>query len=250
MEPLSKPNDLSLDSGDGVSVLRWLAVYAAYLAMLAGPLAILLAGEPWTWDDWIHRTSETFRQTDVGIKLLGLGLYLSLCCTFLPLPTGWIIAGVATRAAAVGPDVWTTTLLVAGVGAAASMMANLHDYHLMTWMLRSHRIAAVRNTALYEKSSKWFSRSPFFWLVVFNFLPIPVDVVRMLSVTYRYPRIPFAISNFLGRFIRYAIIAYVTYACDLGWIAPVALLVLAAVMGLAHMAGRFFRKPATPPVNE
>jgi membrane protein YqaA with SNARE-associated domain len=176
------------------------------------------------------------------VKLIFFGSYLSLCTTFLPLPTGWIVAAVATREAAVGSNAWTTTLLVATVGAIGSTIANLNDYHLFTWMLRSHRVAKIRHTKLYEKSAMWFSRSPFFLLVVFNIVPIPVDVVRILATTYRYPRGPFAAANFIGRFLRYAVIAFVTYWWNLGYVAVLALLALAVVLAAVKAIPYLYRK--------
>ena len=68
-------------------------------------------------------------------------------------------------------------------------------------------------------------------------IPIPVDVVRMLATTYRYGRAPFAAANFVGRFLRYAVIAAVTYAlADGGKWAVAALLALAVVLALGKLA--------------
>ena len=65
----------------------------------------------------------------------------------------------------------------------------------------------------------------------FNVMPIPVDVSRPLAASHRYARHLFAAANFCGRFIRYAIIAALTFMLgELGWIATVALLAVAALM--------------------
>jgi membrane protein YqaA with SNARE-associated domain len=221
---------------DDVSVRRWVAVYVAYFLLLAVPLVMLLVADGNTWDDWTGHTAATFRASTAAAKLLALALYVSLCCTFLPLPSMWMVSAVATQQVAVTGDVWTTTLIVAVVGAFGSMMANLNDYHIFTWMLRHHRIAAVRHTRTYRRAARWFSRSPFLILVVFNLIPIPVDVVRMLATTYRYPRVPFAAANYVGRLIRYAVIAFVTYKlADYGWVATVALLGFALALGLGRV---------------
>jgi len=241
---------------DDISVRRWFALYAVFFAAVGASLAVLIAGAGWRWADWLNEPARTFADTSLAVKLLGLALYVSLCSTFLPLPTGWIIAGVASREAAVAAGAsdsmvvvaLLTTLIVAAVGAAGSTVANLNDYHLFTWMLRHHRISAVRKTRTYQAAARWFARSPFFWLLVFNVIPIPIDVVRMLATTYRYPRAPFAAANFCGRFARYGVIAFATYWWDLGWIAPVALLALAVVLGGGRvgtkLARRFFGRNA------
>ena len=228
---------------DGVSVVRWFAVYGLLLAASAGAAWLLLAREPWGWSDWTNDFVGTFRAAAPAVKLLTFGVYLSLCCTFLPLPTGWLVAGVATQAAAVGGDVWTTTVLVALVGGAASTVANLNDYHLFTWMLRHHRIATIRRTRTYLAAARWFAKSPFFILFVFNVIPIPVDVIRMIAATSRYPRAGFAAANFLGRVVRYAVIAFATYSLGpRGWIAAAALFGVALLLAGGKVARSIWRK--------
>lgn len=235
---------------DDITVKHWLAFYAVFFTVLAVPLAVLLANQQGTWADWLDDTTRTFSQTSVAIKLLVMTLWLSMACTFLPLPTGWIVAGVATRQAAVANGMsdsvlvvaLLTALIVAVAGAVGSTIANLNDYHLFTWMLRHHRIGAVRKTRAYQSAAKWFARQPFFLILVFNIIPIPVDFVRMLATTYRYPRGPFAAANFAGRLIRYATIAFVTFWWDLGIAAPIALLALAVVLGAGRLGPKLVRR--------
>lgn len=220
----------------------WFATVAAYLIVGGVAFYMLAAGQGWSKDQWLHQPAETFARTSAAVKLLGFCLYLSLCCTFLPLPTGWIVAAVATRQAAVTGELYLTVLLVALTGAIGSTIANLTDYHLFTLLLRYRRIAAVRQTKTYQAAARWFSRGPFFIVTLFNVIPIPVDVIRMLATTYRYGRLPFALANFVGRFLRYAVIAFVTYYWNLGWVAVVALLALAAAMGAWRMSMKLWQK--------
>lgn len=251
---IARPHPLQPHLPDDVTVKHWVAIYAVYFLSLAVPLAWLLTRTPWNWSDWTHNPAEAFAATHPAIKLLVFALYLSVCTTLLPLPTGWLAAGVATHAAAVGPDVWTTTLIVATVGAAGSTMANLNDYHLFTWLLRHHRIAAVRATRPYQAAARWFAHSPFFLLFVFNVIPIPIDLVRMLAISYRYPRVSFAAANFTGRWVRYAVIAFVTYYWSLGWYAAAALLGISVLFGLGHvyrrLAPRLLARAANQPTIE
>ena len=228
--------------GDDVTVRWWFLFYVLFLIALAGPLGLLLAGEKWRWT-W--RPDEIGRQLQgmgPAIKLLAFGFYVSLCGTFFPLPTNAMVAAVAARQTAVTGELWSTVLLVALVGAVASTVANLNDYHLMTWMLRNRRLARVRHTRLYDVSARWFARRAFLILVVFNVLPIPIDVVRMLATTYRYPRRLFAAANFIGRFVRYGAIAFVTFYWNLGWVAAAVLLALALVMVAARAAAGTLRR--------
>ena len=251
-----------LETPDRISVARWFALYGALLALCCAWLAILIHQTQWNWGElfqgwkgsgWrkkFEMLNQAYCQTPSSIKLLVFAIYLSLCTTFTPLPTSWIIAAVAIQATAVGNGMWDTVLLVSLVGAAGSTLANLNDYHLFTWILRSRRIASVRHTRLHVSAAKWFARHPFFILVVFNIVPIPIDVIRFLAATDRYGRVPFAAANFVGRFFRYGIIAGVTYTWRLGWEAPLALLGFGAVLGvggvLAHTVKRVLGKPAKP----
>jgi len=246
----TRPRILEPHLPDDITVKHWIGLYSAYFLVLIVPLILLVGNEPWAWSDWIEHAGETFARTSVPVKLLVMGLYVSMACTFLPLPTGWIIAGLATREAALANGAsdsvlivaLLTTLTVSLAGSIGSTMANLNDYHIFTWMLRHHRIAAVRQTRTYQSAAKWFSRAPFFLIVLFNIIPIPVDFVRLLATTYRYPRAPFAAANFVGRFIRYAAIAFVTFWWDLGAVAPIALLALAAALGLGRVGPRLISK--------
>jgi membrane protein YqaA with SNARE-associated domain len=236
---------------DEVSVLRWFVGYGLGLAAALAVTILLASRYDWQTASWLggdlgfSQRWQNFLAVVAGapvtVKLLVFAIYISLCTTFFPLPTGGIVAALATReaalAAGLGLEVWAeaavTTLIAATVGAAASMVANLNDYHLFTWLLRSDRVGAVRRTKLYARAIRWFRRSPFFLLVVFNILPIPIDLVRLLAVTWRYPRGPFAVANFVGRFIRYGVIAFVTYWWNLGWVAVTGLLAFAILLALA-----------------
>jgi len=213
---------------DGVSVGRWFAFYGLCLLVAGAALVVLLSREQWSWAEWLDRPGQLLATVSPAAKLLAFGIYISLCCTFLPLPANWMVAAVAMRQTAVAPSLWATTALVAAVGALASTLANLNDYHLFTWMLRHRWIGKVRDTRMYRLSARWFARSPFFLLVIFNIIPIPVDVIRMLATTYRYPRLPFAGANFAGRLLRYGVIAWVTY-----WLGGEGKWAVLALLGLA-----------------
>ena len=95
-ESLTKTDRAGIDTphiADDVSVRYWFALYAVFFASLGVPLGMIVAGQGWNWSDWTGDLSRTFAATPTAVKLLGFTLYISLCCTFLPLPTGWIVAG-------------------------------------------------------------------------------------------------------------------------------------------------------------
>ena len=219
------------------------AIHGLGVGLSVAALAVLVSRQDWSWRAWTGSPAETLAATSPVIKLIAFMIYLTLCTTFFPLPTGWIVAAVATREAAIAAGVSdsavvvaaVTTVAVATVGGIGSTIANLNDYHLFTWMLRHRGIARGRNSRAYLAASRWFAKNPMLILIVFSMIPIPVDVVRMLATTYRYRRQAFAAANFIGRFARYGVIAFVTYWWDLGWIAVLALLALAVVLGATRV---------------
>ncbi|MDP6636324.1 MAG: hypothetical protein QGG42_15595 [Phycisphaerae bacterium] len=224
---------------DGISVVRWFAFYAVVLAS-AGIWLWILVGH-------LTVSLESLPEMPRTVKLLTFAIYASLGCTFIPLPVNVIVAAAATHTAAVGTGLWDTVLLIGAVGAVASTLANLNDYHLFTWMLRSHRIASIRHTRIYRLAARWFDKSPFFLVAVFNILPIPVDVVRILATTNRYPRIPFAAANLIGRFIRYSVIAFLIYYFELSMTTAILIMLgLAVAMLLAKLLPGLLAPQKTP----
>ncbi|MBN1943325.1 MAG: VTT domain-containing protein [Phycisphaerae bacterium] len=225
-----------------VTLRIWFAFYLVVLLSAGAALAVLLPREPISLAGW-SAFKDSVRQASPAVKLLVFGLYMTLSCTFLPLNTSWITAAVAMEQYAVTGELWTTVLAVSVVGATGSTIANLNDYHVFTLLLRHHRVARVRHWRTYRRAVGWFERAPFALTFIFNLLPIPVDVARMLAATHRYSRWPFAAANFLGRLIRYAVITYVTYRlADKGYIAVLVLLGLAFVMALGRLAVGIVRR--------
>ena len=224
-----------------------MAFYALLLAAAGTCLWALAEPARWTMPRTWAQFEAALPPASPAVKLIVFGIYISLCCTFCPLPTSTVVAAVATREFAVGTGLGDTVLLIGAVGAGASTVANLNDYHLFTLILRLRNVAKVRDTRIYRIAARWFDRSPFFLLVLFNVLPIPVGVLRMLATIARYGRVPFAAANFIGRFVRYAAIAYVTYRWDLGWSAAAALLALGGVMVIGRAIAAIVKR--TRPVQ-
>jgi hypothetical protein len=194
-----------------LSLVRWFVIFALYLALVTLAAAVLMRQASLTsWKDLkdlFHHPGLHTSATDQVLKLLFFALYLSLCCTFVPLPTSWMVAAIATRQVALTGALWSTALLVGVVGAAASTMANLNDYHLFSLLLRHRRIAPVR-----------------------DILPVPVDIARIIAATGRYPRLPFAAANLAGRFIRYAVLAGVCFWVGVGTVTATLIMLIVAVV--------------------
>lgn len=170
----------------------------------------------------------------LGLWLLAISLfYLSLCCLFVPLPTVWVILLLASNEVALVESVPLRVLAVSVACAAATTLANLNEYHIVTFALRYRRFGWVRETRLYRRAVAWLAVSPFWTITLFSFIPIPVDVVRLLAIGARYPRVRFAGAYFLGRVVRYGLLALTAVGLrltviDIIWIQAV----LVALAGL------------------
>ncbi len=195
---------------DGINLRRWFVCYLAWLTALTGAAV------------WGLRAADaTGSAAGLAVWVLaGYAFYLSICCTFFPAPTTWIVMLAASDLVAqqVGLQGYAPLRLfvVAALGAAATGMANLNEYHVWAYLLRKRRVSKIRQTRFFSAASTWFHASPFWILSLFSFLPIPVDVVRWLAITARYPRSRFFCASFLGRLFRYVVWALTSAGFQLG----------------------------------
>ncbi len=175
-------------------------------------------------------------------NLAGYFLYMSIACTFFPLNTLWIVLWMATQFPA-----W----LVALVGAAGTSAANLNDYYLLSYLFEFDRVKRLRNRRAYRRAVAWFDRAPFLTLTVFSFLPIPVDVVRLLAISRRYSRFRFTVASLLGRLPRYYVLARGWQWLGLpNWAILVVVGAAAALFLLRHLRwGRLWGRARGPKVG-
>ncbi len=173
-----------------ISAKRWIASFAVFL-VAAGALYLL------------SREVDSFAPFEIMLLLL---LYTSVACTFLPLPTAWIILWAARE---------TDPLSVALIAAAGTCMANLHDYYILNYLFGLDRIGKVKKRGFYLSAVKWFERAPFLTLTIASFVPIPIDIVRILAVSTGYSRVKYTLATFAGRFPRYLLLAWLGYELKL-----------------------------------
>ena len=160
----------------------------------------------------VQLTSGKMSETAV---LAALFAYLSLACTFFPLPTAWLIVWAA--APAEGHGLGLPPLAVATGGAVATAIANMNDYYLLTFLYRYKPVQKVRATGLYRRVAVWYNRAPFATLAAASFLPIPIDFVRLLAISEGYSRPKFALGSLVGRWPRYLAFAVLADQFKLGW---------------------------------
>jgi len=200
---------------DGYNLRRWFVFFIVYMAALAAVALISLAG-----------VGTEASQFPKHTWLLALYLfYMSLCCTFFPAPTAWLVLLMASPM--IGLDYFSTAnaylntiatiMVVAAVGALGTAVANLNEYYVFTFALRFGRAHKLRHTRLYKSAAHWFEVSPFVLMTAVSFLPIPVDVIRWLAITHRYRRDYFFAASFIGRFLRYALLAATAACLRISW---------------------------------
>ena len=206
---------------DGYRLRRWFAALLVWLALLTAGASVSFAryeqGEPAAQHLWL-----------VSLALF----YLSLCCIFFPAPTAWIVMLLASNDVALLHSVPLRVLVVSCLCGFATAIANLNEYHLITFLLRYGWVGRVRETRAYHVAARWFGSAPFLVVVAVGFLPLPVDVVRWLAITFRYARWRFSLAYFIGRTPRYAVLAMSTVWFNLGWWE-----ILLVQIGLVVLAG-------------
>jgi membrane protein YqaA with SNARE-associated domain len=131
--------------------------------------------------------------------LFGYFVYMCLACQFFPIPT---LPPIAFAAKIFHP------MLIAAVGAMGTCIANLNDYVILGWLFRHKRVRKIRDIHSYKRLLTFFDRFAFLTLSVAAFLPIPLDVIRLLAISRAYSFPKYVAATFVGRFPRYLIIAY------------------------------------------
>jgi membrane protein YqaA with SNARE-associated domain len=131
--------------------------------------------------------------------LFGYFVYMCLACQFFPIPT---LPPIAFTAKVFHP------ILVAAVGAIGTCIANLNDYVIVGWLFRHKKVKKIRDINSYKRLLGFFDRYAFLTLSAAAFLPIPLDVIRLLAISRAYSFLKYVAATFVGRFPRYLIIAY------------------------------------------
>jgi len=209
-----------------LSPVRWFTGFAVYAAAMG--LGV--------W--WAGATGRT-----PLAHLIFFTLVVSCACQFCPLQIIPLFLWIGRT---------HNPFLVALLGSAATCIANLHDYYILTALLRWDRVGKTKDAAWYRRAAEWFGKYPFWTLAVSNVVVLPVDVPRLLAISTRYSRPRFVLATLVGRYPRYLLLAGLGYKLK-----PTNLQILAVLAALAAIAGlkaihkrwRRRREPggATPP---
>ena len=131
-------------------------------------------------------------------SLVGYFFYMTLACTFFPLPTPPTVMYMGELHDA---------LVVAVVGGVASCLAGLIDYSLFLLLIKQKKVRALQESSFYKRCAAFFNRIAFVSLVVAAFTPIPFDPFRFLAIASGYSRWGYLAAIFVGRTPRYYVLA-------------------------------------------
>jgi len=216
---MNRPDELAATMPPrSISWRRWVAAFFVFLFACAALL-------------FVSRDTPGLYHIEVLVLYL---LYMSVAFTFLPLPTAWIVLWAARE---------VEPLSVALIGTIGTCIANLHDYYIIHYLFRVERVKKAKNTRLYRSGVRWFERAPFLTLSAASFLPIPIDVVRILAVSTEYPRRLYALATFAGRLPRYLLLAYLGYELQLSnrviFVVFLATAAIGAVKGFSKLRDKY-----------
>jgi len=183
-------------------LLRFLIFYIPYVLILFGLGAFVFRGK-------------------IGDLFHYLG-YMSICSTFVPLPTNPVVLVMGR---------FYPPLLVALIGAFGTASANLLDYALISSIARTRIAERTKGTYLYKFWMRLYRKVPFLALTLTNFLPVPIDFIRFISIFEHYKRPWYFLACFTGRLPRYLLLAW------LGFVLPVSLPVLLIIGALFFIPG-------------
>ena len=177
-----------------------------------------------------------FRIPEHALDLMFYITYMTVACTFFPLPTPQIVLDYATR---YGP------VLLALLGGIAFCISALIDYSLVTVALRNDKISRVKETRTYRYVERIFHKCPSVILMIAAFTPLPLEPVKLIACASRYNRAKFLLACFIGRTSRYYVLG--RYGKDLiprGWLYG-SILILVAIEMIWKLMKRLRRGEGT-----
>ena len=97
--------------------------------------------------------------------------------------------------------------LVAVVGGISTMVASIIDYFAVKRFFQLRGVAAIKQTAFYRMTVRWFRWRPWETIVIFAIAPLPYDPIRILAPSTNYPLVKYVTANVTGRVFLYYLLA-------------------------------------------
>ena len=126
--------------------------------------------------------------------------YMSLACNTIPLPATPVVLYMGREYP------WVAVALVGGV---ATALANLVDYEIFSSVFKTKLLKKIKDSEHSQASIRTFNRIAFPALTAVNFVVFSWDLIRLVAIAAKYPRWKYALASFIGRTVRYAILAAV-----------------------------------------
>ena len=130
--------------------------------------------------------------------LLYYFFYMTVACTFFPLPTPPTVIYMGQHY-----PPWA----VAVTGAVGSCVAGLIDYFVFSQLLRYKKVARIKETKAFQTFKRFFKKIAFLSMIAAAFTPIPFDPFRFMAITTSYSKSKYIVAIFLGRGSRYYLLA-------------------------------------------
>ena len=146
-----------------------------------------------------------------------------------------------------------SAILCTAASTVACLIAGMWDYWLFVPLMHHPRIRSkYTEVSLYQKSIRFFRKSPFWALVIAGFTPLPFYPVKFLAITDHYPLKRYLLALFVGRTPRYWLIAYLGYVLQLpNWcLAALALLILVYTIAHSHRESKKKKARNAAPAND
>ncbi|MFB3092331.1 MAG: hypothetical protein ACE1ZD_03935, partial [Dehalococcoidia bacterium] len=81
------------------------------------------------------------------------------------------------------------------------------DYFAVKKVFELPGVAAIKQTAFYRMTVRWFRWRPWETIVVFAIAPLPYDPIRVLAPSTNYPLVKYVTANVTGRVVLYYLLA-------------------------------------------
>jgi membrane protein YqaA with SNARE-associated domain len=140
-------------------------------------------------------------------------------------------------------------LAITLVATAASTVASLADYAMVSAAMRHPRLGACQQTRLFRWAVKWMQRWPFVIVVLFALTPLPISIIRILAPASGYPIGRYLVAQAVGRLPRFFILAWLGSALHFpAWVLVLMFVALLATFWLTSRSPRV--EPLTDEIEE
>ena len=131
--------------------------------------------------------------------LMSFFLVMSIACNLIPIPTYAFILYVSHD---------YSLLIIVLVGAIGATISALIEYNIVDFIMRFDRIARLKESKRYQKYAAYFDRYSFRSIMIASSIPLPIDFIRIMAITRRYPKFKYLLATLLGRIPRFTAIAF------------------------------------------